>query len=337
MRAIAGESVITLAADIDPNAAGLYLVAPAQRAIVQRGDSAGFAASLLELCIREHVDVLIPTVDEELLPLARTREHFERAGVAMVLAGERTLEVCLDKWLLHQRCREVVRVPACWLADEIFDPGEPELPVIAKPRRGSGSRGVELLRTREQLERVPRDATLIVQEHLPGQEYSLDVLAGADGVVRAVVPRERLKVDSGVAVAGRTLHDEGLQSLALAVADAIELTTVANVQVKRAGDGTPALLEVNPRFPGTMPLTVAAGIDMPSLALAEALGDALPREPLRFTDVAMVRYLEGQVVPLAELADIELKALETERRAHGAGEMVSVAPLPGVAAGSAAP
>ena len=52
-----------------------------------------------------------------------------------------------------------------------------------------------------------------MQEHLPGPEYSLDVLARADGHVAAVVPRERLKVDSGIAVTGRTLHDEALETL----------------------------------------------------------------------------------------------------------------------------
>ena len=70
------------------------------------------------------------------------------------------------------------------------------------------------------------------------------------------------------------------------VAAAIELTTVANVQVKEDADGEPALLEVNPRFPGTMPLTIAAGVDMPRLAIGEALGTAIPDGPLAFADIA---------------------------------------------------
>ena len=79
---------------------------------------------------------------------------------------------------------------------------------------------------------LERDGSLLVQEHLPGPEYSLDVIARADGHVAGVVPRERLKVDSGIAVTGRTLHDDRLEGFARAVAEAIGLTTVANVQVK---------------------------------------------------------------------------------------------------------
>ena len=115
-----------------------------------------------------------------------------------------------------------------------------------------------------------------MQEHLPGPEYSLDVLARADGHVAAVVPRERMKVDSGIAVTGRTLHDEALEEFGREVAAAIGLTRVANVQVKGAAGGEPALLEVNARFPGTMPLTVASGVDMPGLAIGEALGSRSP-------------------------------------------------------------
>ena len=64
------------------------------------------------------------------------------------------------------------------------------------------------------------------------------------------------------------------------------------MQVKVDAEGEPALLEVNPRFPGTMPLTVAAGIDMPELAIGEALGTPIPDGPLPFRDLAMVRYFE---------------------------------------------
>ena len=73
------------------------------------------------------------------------------------------------------------------------------------------------------------------------------------------------------------------------------------VQAKGAVGGEPALLEVNARFPGTMPLTIAAGIDMPALAVREALGTTLPDGPLPFEDIAMVRYLEERFLPFSEI------------------------------------
>jgi carbamoyl-phosphate synthase large subunit len=213
--------------------------------------------------------------------------------------------VCLDKWALHQRCRGSVRVPTTWLVDNAFDAEAVALPAIVKPRSGSGSRGIRLMQALDELQALPRDATLLVQEHLPGAEYSLDVLARADGHVAGVVPRERLRVDSGIAITGRTLRDERLETYGRVVAQLIGLTTVANVQVKLDVTGEPALLEVNPRFPGTMPLTIAAGIDMPRLAIGEALGTPIPDGPLPFAEIAMVRYFTERYLPFAEIAELQ--------------------------------
>ena len=201
-------------------------------------------------------------------------------------------------------------MPETRVADVAFDAADVELPVIVKPRSGSGSRGIRLVERRTELEVLERDGSLLVQEHLPGPEYSLDVVARADGHVAGVVPRERLKVDSGIAVTGRTLHDDRLEGFARAVAEAIGLTTVANVQVKVDAAGEPALLEVNPRFPGTMPLTVAAGIDMPKLAIGEALGTPVPDGPLPFSDLAMVRYFEERFFAFDDIADLQRHAAE---------------------------
>jgi carbamoyl-phosphate synthase large subunit len=315
MQSVESPSLTVLAGDIDPYAAGLYLVPEGQRFILPRGDDPAFCDVLFELCERESVDVVVPTVDQELLPLSRDRRRFADAGVTLVLAEEATLAVCLDKWALDARCREQVRTPRCWLVDASFDPLEPELPVIVKPRSGSGSRGIALLRSREELSALERDGTLLIQEHLPGPEFSLDVLASADGEVLAVVPRERLKVDSGIAITGRTKRDDELERFGADVARLIGLTTVANVQVKGAADGAPALLEVNPRFPGTMPLTIAAGIDMPSLAVAEALGGPVPTGPLPFQEIAMVRSFTERFFPFAEIEALRDAARRVGSRA----------------------
>ena len=83
----------------------------------------------------------------------------------------------------------------------------------------------------------------------------------------------------------------------------IGLGWVSNVQVRADRKGRPRLLEVNPRFPGTMPLTIEAGVDMPRISLAMALGAPVPRIE-GFREIAMVRYLEERFVEVSELAAI---------------------------------
>jgi carbamoyl-phosphate synthase large subunit len=289
------------AADIDPYASGLYLVEDGRRWLVPPGAAPEYVAEVRELCRAERIDVVVPTVDAELLPLARARAAFAADGAILASADEPVLATVLDKYRLVQACAGRVHTPRTALLDDDLDLASWTFPVVVKPRRGSGSRGFSVVESPEALAALGPDDTMIVQEYLPGDEYSLDVLADLDGRVVAVVPRERLRVDSGVSVAGRTLHDPELDTLARQVAAAVGLTLVSNVQCRRDRAGRAALLEVNPRFPGAMPLTVHSGVNMPRLCLAAVLGRPLP-ETVPHRDTVMVRFLEERFPEPAQLA-----------------------------------
>lgn len=292
------------AADLDPLAVGLYLVPEERRGLLPRGADPTFVDELLALALRVGARLVIPTVDVELAGVAAARDRFAEHGIEVLVEQPETLRLCLDKHLLMRECADVVRVPRTLLWDEHTSAAdlvqELGLPFIVKPREGAGGRGFAVLHSAVELDTVPRDGTVIAQEHLPGEEFSIDVLGRPDGGDPvAAVPRRRDKVDSGIAVAGRTVADPDLVAMGRAVAGRIGVVGVVNVQVRRATDGTPALLEVNPRFPGTMSLTRAAGIDMPLLAVAAALGATLP-PTLDFTEVAVVRHWADIVVPVAD-------------------------------------
>ena len=301
IKATRGEGVVLHAADMDALAAGLYLVPESQRHLVPAAADPGFVLHLLGLCRRHAIDVLVPTVDSELLSVARASDDFAAAGVRLLLASEATLALCLDKLALLDACEAVVPVGRHGALDAAFDPRDWEFPLIVKPRAGSGSRGIKKFASRERLETLPRNAHLLVQEFLPGDEYSVDVLASGDGRIVAAVPRERLKVDSGVAVTARTLHDPLLEEYACRVAVHIGLRYAANIQFRRNAAGVPTLLEVNARFPGTMPLTVQSGVNMPLLALRDVLGQPPPAGRLTFRDVAVVRYWTEEFIEPAAL------------------------------------
>ena len=300
---------VVLAADMDGWASGLYLVPADRRRIVEPGLSSGFVDALLATCVADDIDVLFSTVDVELPALAERRAEFEAAGTALAAPSLETLTVCLDKFLLAERCADALRVPTTRLLDEQGVAFDWSFPVIVKPRRGAGSRGVRVVPDRAALESIPLDDALIIQAFLPGDEYSVDVFADATGNVVAAVPRTRERVDSGVSIAGQTVKDAELESTAAAVARAIGLSGVANVQLRRDVDGHPALLEVNPRFPGAMPLTIAAGVDMPALALRLALGLELPSS-VDFVELANVRFLEDVFMAPRDV-------LVSEHAAHG--------------------
>ncbi|MCU1558739.1 MAG: ATP-grasp protein [Microbacteriaceae bacterium] len=286
------------AADMDGWASGLYLVPAEHRRILPRGLAPAFVDVVVDMCAADAIDVLFSTVDVELPSLAARRDELDPTVLAA--PSLETLDVTLDKFALAERVDPHARVPVTRLVGPGSAAEQWTFPIIVKPRRGAGSRGVRLVHDRAQLEALGDDETLIAQELLPGDEFSVDVFADARGEVIASVPRTRTRVDSGVSIAGRTVHNEELEETAAAVARAVGLIGVANVQLRYDVHGVAALLEVHPRFPGAKQLTIAAGVDMPSLALDLALGLELPNR-VEFRELANVRYLEDVFVDPSEI------------------------------------
>ncbi len=195
-----------LMADMDPCAAGLYLVSPDQRLLLPRGDDPRLADAVLAACRERSIDLLIPTVDAELIPLAHARERLVNAGVTLALSPLDSLGLCRDKHALLTKLAATVSVPASELLTPEVASATRAFPKFAKPRTGAGSRDAAPVRNRSELNALPHDGSYLLQELLPGEEYSVDVYVSRAGRAIAAVPRERMKTDSGIAVTARTCH-----------------------------------------------------------------------------------------------------------------------------------
>ena len=277
-------------ADIDPLAAGLYLVPPERRLIIPRGDTPELVPALHSICTERGIAALLPTVDSELAPVAAERDRFESDGIALPISPVECLRICRDKQLLIEAVQGKVPVPGNEPLTEAVAARIDAFPRFAKPREGAGSRGVAKINNRADLDKQPKDGSVMLQEYLPGEEYSVDVYVRRDGRVIAAVPRDRMKIDSGIAVASRTIRVPEVIESAILTAEIIGIRGCANVQFKRGADGVFKLLEVNPRFPGTLPLTTAAGIDMPKLMVDELMGRPVPDKLMPFKELMVVRY-----------------------------------------------
>ena len=98
-------------ADMDPLAAGLYLVPEAQRLIIPRGDDPRLVDVLHDACEARRIELLLPTVDAELFPVAMARDKFEAIGVTLPISPAECLRLCRDKQLLLDRVTGDVPVP----------------------------------------------------------------------------------------------------------------------------------------------------------------------------------------------------------------------------------
>ncbi|MCA0404240.1 MAG: ATP-grasp domain-containing protein [Proteobacteria bacterium] len=287
-------------ADIDPVAAGLYLVPSDRRMIIPPGKSPDFLNHLLKICQEKQIEILIPTVDVELLTIAENREKFEALGTKVPISSAKTLKTCRDKHELLLSCQNTHLAPKSSLLNKETNLDSIDYPCFAKPRNGAGGTGAMVIHNQQELETLPKDDSYLIQELLPGEEYSVDVYIKSDGKAIAAIPRLRMKIDSGIAVACRTENNSELVKLALEVAKLANITYVANIQFKADKKGHFKLLEINPRFPGTLPLTIEAGVDIPKLLIQDVKGELHQNTMLPFKEIMVVRYWTEQFLEINE-------------------------------------
>jgi carbamoyl-phosphate synthase large subunit len=289
IRALTARGVRVIAADADEMAAGLRLASTSSTLPLCTDPT--FVDRVCRLAVQTGAGVLVSTVAEEMQALARGDGQLAAAGLRTWLPAPEVVQTCIDKWSFAVATRRAgISAPATALGGAEGVPG----PWIVKPRFGRGSRDVHAVDCVDELEwalrRVPEP---IVQTRLSGREFTVDCLVGRDGTLAGAVPRWRLETKAGISTRGATFTSEAVVDGVRSLLTAVGLRGPANVQGFVDAAGAVSFVEINPRFSGGLPLSLAAGADLVGEYLRGIRG--LPIQPARLTyreGVRMVRYFE---------------------------------------------
>jgi carbamoyl-phosphate synthase large subunit len=246
--------------------------------VVPRCTDPAFAGEMIELCEREHVDVVVPTIDPELPVWAALRSTLATTGTAVAVSSAATVAIAADKSRTNAHC-VAVGVPCPRqgrLADVRADPAGWTFPLIAKPRNGSASAGVRLIRTWADLGLIADSLAVpdgvIVEERAAGDEFTVDLYVDRDGTVRCPVVRRRLEVRGGEVSKARVVREPRLAAIAAKLVETLPgAYGPLNVQVFSDGRDI-SVIEVNARFGGGYPLTWRAGGRHGEWLIREAAG-----------------------------------------------------------------
>jgi carbamoyl-phosphate synthase large subunit len=276
-------AVRVIAADCSPLSVGFQLADA--HYTVPLASAPGFIDAVLEICKREGVNILFPVIDEELLIFAQNRGRFQEEGIRVITNDPDVVALAKDKYRTFEFCkREGIRVPETYLPHELPEEGRLAFPLIVKPRDGRGTVGVFKARNRRELDFfLDYVCNPMVQQFLDGAEYTIDILTDFQGRPISVVPKVRLETKAGMQVKGRTVKDDRLIDFGLMVIKKFGLVPRGNVQCILQ-DGEPSLIEVNPKFPASLPFTVAAGVNAPLLLLKMHRGEEVAPMIGRFRD-----------------------------------------------------
>jgi carbamoyl-phosphate synthase large subunit len=270
-----------LVTDVNPLSPGVHVADGA--VAVPLSTAPEYISTILDVCRSERVDLVVPTIDDELPVFAAAAETFGAEGIRVAVSSLDATITCNDKVRTCERLREAgVAAAASFLPADL--PARMRPPLFIKPRAGRGSVGAFAVRTTRELEFfLDYVADPCVQEFLDGPEFTLDVFCDFAGVPLSVVPRERVVIRSGVIDRGRTVRDDRLIALGLACTEVFPFAGPINIQC-RVHRGVPTVFEINPRFSGGIGLTIHAGADFPYWLVLLTLGRPVPPAIGAFAD-----------------------------------------------------
>lgn len=220
-----------------------------------------FVQSIIDLTTRLQIDILISQVDEELPLLAGNKKRFH--PTLLLVPDENFINLFLDKLQSGIKMNEnkILEPGTKVLNDEsIFD----GLPVIFKPCFGRGSRNIYQAETQKEFETLKnylltQNEIFITQQKINGDEYSVQVLANSNGILKGITPI-LIKSKRGSTTSGVVSNNKEVIEACLGFHQVFKTSGTYNIQLMLNNDQA-YIFEVNPRVSTTMCVSLFGGSD----------------------------------------------------------------------------
>jgi biotin carboxylase len=322
LAAARGRDLHVIAVDRDPSAPGFRYAD--RRAIVSTEDESGIE----RLAGAERVDGLIaPGIDWPVVIAARAAE---RLALPHPISPE-TAALSTSKLRQRERFAEAgVPQPAFEICSGVAEATRAAermgFPCVVKAPDRQGQRGLTLVRAGGEVEEAvrialdaSRTAALLVEEHVPGLEITVNAFSTA-GHFHPLTVTDRLTAPlPAFGVALTHAWPSELEPAAIGAVVEVAAAAAAAVGIEEGPSYTQVLVgPVGPRV-GELAARlggghdaelcqVALGVDLNGAALAAALGEEIPASslaPVACTGGACVRFLVAQPGQLQEVAGME--------------------------------
>lgn len=299
--------------DPNPESAGRYFSDKFYEIPFANDDD--FIPKLTEIISKEKIDLLVPIVDYEFEKITAAVDDLKKIGCTTAISSPKTISICNKKEKTFEFFRDIgIDTPYTYNSDELKELDKLPYPLFIKPREGRASIGAEIVKDKNTLNRMLKDADepMIVQENIEGKEYTVDVFCNFDSEVLGIVPRQRKETKVGVSYKGETVDNLKIIEKAKYIAEKLKIVGHCNMQLFITPDDTYSFFEVNPRYSGTLALTLAAGLNSPLMLCKLILGEMVKPVIGEYEKgLLMLRYWEevfvksdGSVLEIEKLTNV---------------------------------
>lgn len=259
--------------------------------LVSRVTSDTYIDEIIDICRKENIKLIVPTIDTELLTLAKNRKRIEEETRAKVLiSDEKYIKICRNKITTSNFFKENNIGAPREINKEILENKDFSFPLFIKPLDGSSSINTFKVNNEKELEFFKEYIEKpIVQEFIEGTEYTVDILLDFDSNPITIVPRERIATRSGEISKGKVVKDRDVINAVKELLKVFKGRGHITAQCMKTKDGI-KFIEINPRFGGGAPMSIKAGANSAENILKLLSGEKLDYNENYKEDILAIRF-----------------------------------------------
>lgn len=262
----------------------------------------------------EKLDVIIPNFDAELYSFMRIEEELKQMGIRMLLPTMEQFEERHKVNLPDFGEKYDIKVPA---SKPIFDISELytlhdqfTYPLMVKGKFYDAFVAYNEEQARSSFNKISAKwgLPIIIQEFVRGDEYNVTGLGDGQGNLMAAVPmRKQYITDKGKAWGGISISDEEMLDMTERFVSKTKWKGGFELELMKNSNGEFYLLEINPRMPAWIYLSVGVGQNIPEALVNIALGkDQKPYTEYKVGKM-FVRYAYEMIVDVDEFEAISTR------------------------------
>lgn len=259
------------------------------------------------------IDVIIPTLDAEVILYIRLQDELLKMGIHTYLPTE-------ECFLLRDKTRLAtffpqrgILVPQTTLisdASQVYG-HQDQFPMMIKGRyyeaykANNAAEGVKYFYDIESRWGLP----IILQKLIPGDEYNIVIVGDGEGGILGMVPQKKLVItDKGKGFGGVVVNNPELDAFAIQVISLLKWRGPCELEVMRGFDGLYYLIEINPRFPAWVRLAEGSGQNQPAAVVLKALGHELSPLPICKAGTLFIRHAEDIITEISVMGEISAQS-----------------------------